>query len=195
METVQNQILDELATRKLQRERIFKYKAKGTIICLTAHWYIDGGKYTKYFLNLEHLHFNKNKKLSKAYMYSHQNDNSVVKKDNKISKKNLYFSCHTNKWSLWWQILPENSSLPFANLKLCAKKWPPICHPEKRIDYFLCHSIWLSLRWIPPLSENLDLVPTVPQSFYLTIFKLDPSLKWAPRIGSYCSSVILFDYL
>ena len=41
-------------------------------------------------------------------MYSHQNDNSVVKKDNKISKKNLYFSCHTNKWSLWWQILPEN---------------------------------------------------------------------------------------
>ena len=137
----------------------------------------------------------KTKKLSKAYMYSCQNDNSVVKKDNKISKKNLYFSCHTNKWSLWWQILPENSSLPFANLKLCAKKWPPICHPEKRIDYFLCHSIWLSLRWIPPLSENLDLVPTVPQSFYLTIFKLDPSLKWAPRIGSYCSSVILFDYL
>ena len=30
-------------------------------------------------------------------MYSRQNDNSVVKKDNKISKKNLYFSCHTNK--------------------------------------------------------------------------------------------------
>ena len=135
METVQNQILNELATRKLQRERIFKYKAKGTIICLTAHWYIAGeNNYTKYFLNLEHLHFNKNKKLSKAYMYSHQNDNSVVKKDNKISKKNLYFSCHINKWSLWRQILPENSSLPFANLKLCAKKWPPISHPEKRID-------------------------------------------------------------
>ena len=134
METVQNQILDELATRKLQRERIFKYKAKGTIICLTAHWCIDGGKYTKYFLNLEHLQFNKNKKLSKAYMYSRQNDNSVIKKDNKISKKNLYFSCHTNKWSLWWQIPSENSSLPFANLQLCAKKWPPISHPEKRID-------------------------------------------------------------
>ena len=81
METVQNQILDELATRKLQQERIFKYKAKGTIIFLTAHWYIDRGKYTKYFLNLEHLHFNKNKNLSKAYMYSRQNDNSVVKKD------------------------------------------------------------------------------------------------------------------
>ena len=134
METVQNQILDELATRKLQREKVSKYKAKGTIIWSKAHRYIDGGKYTKYFLNLEHLHLNKNKNLSKAYMYSRQNDNSVVKKDNKISKKNLYFSSRTNKWSLWWQIPPENSSLPFANLQLCSKKWPPISHPEKRID-------------------------------------------------------------
>ena len=136
METVQNQILGELATRKLQREKVSKIiqseRHDNMIESPLVHWW---GKinYTKYFLNLEHLHFNKNKKLSKAYMYSRQNDNSVVKKDNKIWKKTLHLSCHTNKWSLWWLILPENSSLPPANLKLCAKKWPPISHPEKRI--------------------------------------------------------------
>ena len=47
---------------------------------------------------------------------------------------------------------------------------------------FLSHSIWLSLSWTPPLSEHLELVPTVPQSFYLTIFNLDPSLKWTPTV-------------
>ena len=40
-------------------------------------------------------------------MYSRQNDNSVVKKDNKISKKKLYFSCHTNKWSYDDRFFPK----------------------------------------------------------------------------------------
>ena len=59
METEKNQILDELAPRKLQWEEISKHKMKGPIIRLKARWYNNGEKIHKYFLNLEKRHFNK----------------------------------------------------------------------------------------------------------------------------------------
>lgn len=65
METEKNQILDELAPRKLQREEISKHKTKGPIIRSKARWYKHGEKIHKYFLNLEKQHFNK--KISKVY--------------------------------------------------------------------------------------------------------------------------------
>ena len=55
------------------------------------------GKYTKYFLNLEHRHFNKKQKTIKS-LHVQLSDNSVVKKDNKILKK--ISRCHTNERSL-----------------------------------------------------------------------------------------------
>ena len=45
-ETEKNQILDELAARKLQREEISIHKTKGTIIRSKARWYNEGEKYT-----------------------------------------------------------------------------------------------------------------------------------------------------
>ena len=58
-ETEKNQILDELAARKLQREEISNLKTKGAIIRSKARWHNEGEKNTKYFLNLEKRHFNK----------------------------------------------------------------------------------------------------------------------------------------
>ena len=52
-ETEKNQILDELAARKLQREEISIHQTKGAIIRSKARWYNEGEKNTKYFLNLE----------------------------------------------------------------------------------------------------------------------------------------------
>ena len=45
-------------------------------------------------------------------------------------------------------------------------------------DWLVPQSFYLTIFKLdpPPLSEHLELVPTVPQSFYLTIFKLNPSL-------------------
>ena len=48
-ETEKNQILDELAARKLQREEISIHKTKGAIIRSKARWYNEGEKNTKYF--------------------------------------------------------------------------------------------------------------------------------------------------
>ena len=53
-----NQILDELAARKLQREEMSIRKTKGAIIRSKARWYNEGKK-MKYFLNLEKRHLNK----------------------------------------------------------------------------------------------------------------------------------------
>ena len=52
-ETEKNQILDELAARKLQKEQISIHKTKGAIIRSKARWYNEGEKNTKYFLNFE----------------------------------------------------------------------------------------------------------------------------------------------
>ena len=42
----------------------------------------------------------------------------------------------------------------------------------------LVHASYSLPEWHPSLnSEHLEFVPTVPQSFYLTVFKLDPSNK------------------
>ena len=42
METEKNQILDELAPRKLQREEISKHRTKGPIIRSVQRWYNNG---------------------------------------------------------------------------------------------------------------------------------------------------------
>ena len=104
-------------------------------------------------------------------MYSRQNDNSVIKKDNKISKKNLYFSCHTNKLMIF---MMTDSSRKFISA---------FCKPSTMRKEMASYQSPREEDWL------------VPQSFYLTIFKLDPSLKLTPRLGSYCTWVILFDYL
>ena len=44
-ETEKNQILDELAARKLQREEMSIHKTKGAIIRSKARWYNEGKKY------------------------------------------------------------------------------------------------------------------------------------------------------
>ena len=67
METEKNEILGELAPRKLQREEISKHKTKGPIIRSKAHWYNNGEKIHKYFLNLEKRHVNEKNYLSKVY--------------------------------------------------------------------------------------------------------------------------------
>ena len=67
-----NQILDELAARKLQREEMSIHKTKGAIIRSKARWYNEGKKY-EIFLNLEKRHLNKKN-------YQKFTDNSVVKK-------------------------------------------------------------------------------------------------------------------
>ena len=46
-ETEKNQILDELAARKLQREEMSIHKTKGAIIRSKARWYNEGKKYEK----------------------------------------------------------------------------------------------------------------------------------------------------
>ena len=52
---------------------------------------------------------------------------------------------------------------------------PPL---NKELVLTVPQSFYLTiLKLDPPLSEHLELVPTVPQSFYLTILKLDPSIK------------------
>ena len=43
-ETEKNQILDELAARKLQREEMSIHKTKGTIMGSKARWYNEGKK-------------------------------------------------------------------------------------------------------------------------------------------------------
>ena len=44
-ETERNQILDELAARKIQREEISIHKTKGAIIRSKARWYNEGEKF------------------------------------------------------------------------------------------------------------------------------------------------------
>ena len=44
LETEKNQILDELAARKLQTEEISIHKTKGAIIRSKARWYNEGEK-------------------------------------------------------------------------------------------------------------------------------------------------------
>ena len=44
-ETEKNQILDELAARKLQREEMSIHKTKGAIIRSKSLWYNEGKKY------------------------------------------------------------------------------------------------------------------------------------------------------
>ena len=44
-ETENNQILDDLAARKLQREELCIHKTKGVIIRSKARWYNEGKKY------------------------------------------------------------------------------------------------------------------------------------------------------
>ena len=61
------------------------------IIMIQSLLVIDVGKYTKYFLNLEHRHFNKKQKTIKS-LHVQLSDNSVVKKDNKILKKDFPLS-------------------------------------------------------------------------------------------------------
>ena len=102
-------------------------------------------------------------------MYSRQNDNSVVKKDNKISKKKLYFSCHQ-----YMIFMMTDSSWKFISA---------FCKPSTMCKEMASYQSPREKDWL------------VPQSFSLTIFKLDPSLNWTPTVGPYCSSVILFDYL
>ena len=46
-ETEKNQILDELAARKLQREEMSIHKTKGAIIRWKARWYNEGEKNEK----------------------------------------------------------------------------------------------------------------------------------------------------
>lgn len=86
METEKNQILDELAPRKLQREEISKHKTKGPIIWSKARWYNNGEKIHKYFLNLEKQHFNK--KNIKSLLLS---DNRVIKRDDEILRGSKCF--------------------------------------------------------------------------------------------------------
>jgi len=43
-ETEKNQILDELAARKLQREEMSIHKTKGAIMRSTARWFNEGEK-------------------------------------------------------------------------------------------------------------------------------------------------------
>ena len=57
-ETEKNQILDELAARKLQREEISIHKTKGAIIRSKARWYNEGEKTRRDFLNLGKRHLN-----------------------------------------------------------------------------------------------------------------------------------------
>ena len=57
-ETEKNQILDELAARKLQREEISIHKTKGAIIRSKARWYNEGEKIRRDFLNLGKRHLN-----------------------------------------------------------------------------------------------------------------------------------------
>ena len=47
-ETQKNQILDELAARKLQREEMAIHKTKGAIIRSKARWFNEGGKNEKF---------------------------------------------------------------------------------------------------------------------------------------------------
>ena len=47
-ETEKNQILDELAARKLQREEMAIHKTKGAIIRSKARWFNEGGKNEKF---------------------------------------------------------------------------------------------------------------------------------------------------
>ena len=47
-ETEKNQILDELAARKLQREEMSIHKTKGAIIRSKARWFNEGGKNEKF---------------------------------------------------------------------------------------------------------------------------------------------------
>ena len=57
--TENNQILDELAARKLQREELSIHKTKGAIIQSKARWYNEGEKIRNISPNLEKRHFKK----------------------------------------------------------------------------------------------------------------------------------------
>ena len=46
-----------LEARKSELEKIIEYRTKGSILRPRCRWYNEGGKNTKYFLNLEKRHF------------------------------------------------------------------------------------------------------------------------------------------
>ena len=53
---IQN-ILVRINTLKCELEKIVEYWTKGAILRSKSQWYNEGGKNTKYFLNLEKRHF------------------------------------------------------------------------------------------------------------------------------------------
>ena len=119
-ETENNQILDDLAARKLQREELCIHKTKGVIIRSKARWYNEGQKNTKYFLNLEKRHFNKKKTIKSLQL----SDNSVVKKDVEIVREaksfyqKLYTSTVAPKNDLYDDLLfPEGNALILNELE------------------------------------------------------------------------------
>ena len=50
---------EQIRCKKNELENIILYKTKGAIIRSTARWYNEGEKNSKYFLNLENRHINK----------------------------------------------------------------------------------------------------------------------------------------
>ena len=73
-------------------------------------------------------------------------------------------------------------SLKFEVFEIISLKIGPVSstmeHEHQALVPTVPKSFYLTIfKLDPSLSDHLEFVPTVPQSFYLTIFKLDPSLK------------------
>ena len=112
-----NQILDELAARKLQREEMSIHKTKGAIIRSKARWYNEGKKYEIFPKS-----WKTTLKLKKNYQKF--TDNSVVKKNDEILREaksfyqKLYTSTVAPKNDLYFDLFfPEGNTLRLNELE------------------------------------------------------------------------------
>lgn len=56
-QTNKTTVYKELEVKKFQLENVVQRQTRGAMIRSKAHWYNEGEENTKYFLNLEKMHF------------------------------------------------------------------------------------------------------------------------------------------